>query len=48
MESMELVVIMLVSVDDMLSEELVQYHLELERNVFKPHQKVCLFPKFCF
>jgi hypothetical protein len=42
MESMELVVIVVVSADaqrddlDMLSEELVQYHLELERNVIDP------------
>jgi hypothetical protein len=58
MESMKLVVIVVVSADaqgddlDKPSEELVQYHLELERNVIEPHQdiahqKVCFFPKFC-
>jgi hypothetical protein len=58
MELMELVVIVVVSADaqrddlDMLSEELIQYHLELERNVIEPHQddahqKVCLFSMFC-
>jgi hypothetical protein len=58
MELMELVVIVVVSADaqgddlDKPSEEPVQYHLELERNVIEPHQdiahkKVRLFPKFC-